>query len=463
MGNAECGFEFRVSDRRSQEPDHSAFRIPHSAFNQMPKPVSAPETVLPVEEKKNALARVFHAFSYRDFRLLWFGAFTSSSGTWLQEAALGWILYSLTHKARYPAFLAFLSAAPIILFTLIGGVIADRIDRRRILLASQWTQLCCALSLATLAFLRAPDMVLVWSALSLSFLTGCAQAFGGPAYQALIPTLVEKKDLQNAISLNSIQFHLARVVGPTIGQIPIWIFHEQIFAAAISFGVNGLSFLAVIVALMSLNLRFIPRGGPAPGMRSEMSEGLSFVWGNEALRSLTFLSFASTFLGMQLTVFFSVIAADVFHTGAVGNATLISVSGAGAVAGALIVASLGNVTRKGRYAMIFQICFGVTIIGFCLNPYAWLAYPIIFVGSIFMMCVFAMIASLVQLIVREEMRGRVMSIYMLAFRGGAPTGALVTGFLAEHIPLTRVLMVEGALLSLIALTFLLSPSKVKEL
>jgi len=429
----------------------------------MTKPVAAPETIVPVEEKQNALARVFHAFTYRDFRLLWFGAFTSSSGTWLQEAALSWILYSLTHKARYPAFLAFLSAAPIILFTLIGGVIADRIDRRRILLASQWTQLCCAMSLATLTFLRAPNMVLVWSALSLSFLTGCAQAFGGPAYQALIPTLVEKKDLQNAISLNSIQFHLARVVGPSIGQIPLWIFQEQILAAAISFGVNGLSFLAVIVALMSLNLRFNPRGGPAPGMRSEMSEGLSFVWGNEALRSLTFLSFASTFLGMQLTVFFSVIAADVFHTGARGNATLISVSGAGAVAGALIVASLGNVKHKGRYAMIFQICFGVTIIGFCLNPYVRLAYPIIFVGSIFMMCVFTMIASQVQLIIREEMRGRVMSIYMLAFRGGAPTGALVTGFLAERIPLTRVLMVEGALLSLIALTFLLSPSKVKEL
>ena len=147
----------------------------------MPKPVSAPETIISVEEKKTTLARVFHAFSYRDFRLLWFGAFTSSSGTWLQEAALGWILYSLTHKARYPAFLAFLSAAPIILFTLIGGVVADRIDRRRILLASQWTQLCCALSLAAIAFLRAPDMVLVWSALSLAFLTGCAQAFGGPA------------------------------------------------------------------------------------------------------------------------------------------------------------------------------------------------------------------------------------------------------------------------------------------
>src|SRR5262245_23773571 len=110
----------------------------------MPKPVSAPDTIVPVEEKKNTLARVFHAFSYRDFRLLWFGAFTPSSATWLQEAALTWILYSLTHRARYPACLAFLSAAPIILFTLIVGVVADRIDRRRILLVSQWTQLFCA-------------------------------------------------------------------------------------------------------------------------------------------------------------------------------------------------------------------------------------------------------------------------------------------------------------------------------
>src|SRR5262249_5736754 len=123
---------------------------------------------------------------------------------------------------------------------------------------------------------------------------------------------------------------------------------------------------------------------------------------------------------------------------------------------------LGNVTHKGRNAMIFQICFGVTIIGFCLNPFVWLAYPIIFMGSVFMMCVFAMIASLVQLTVKEEMRGRVMSIYMLAFRGGAQMRALITGFLADRIPPPRVLMVEGALLSLIALTFFFSPPKEKE-
>ncbi len=445
----------------------SAFRNPQSAIHnpQSMKPATAPE-IIPAdiaaeEPKRSHLARIFHAFTYRDFRLLWFGAFTSSAGTWLQEAALGWILYSLTHKTRYTGFLGFFSTAPVLFFTLIGGVIADRIDRRRILLASQWTQLLCAMALAGLAFFKAPTMTLVWSALALSFLTGCAQAFGGPAYQALIPMLVEKKDLPNAIALNSIQFHLARVVGPTISSIPFAVIGEQLLAAAISFSINSLSFLAVIVALISLNVRYIPSAAVG-NMRSQMAAGLRFVWQKEALRSLTFLSMASTFLGMQVTTFFAVFAADIFKTGATGNAKLISISGAGAVTGALIVAALGNVKNKGRLALIMQIAFGLTIIAFTLSPTVGMAYPIIFIASIFMMFVFSMIASLVQLIVTDEMRGRVMSIYMLSFRGGAPLGALITGFLAERFPLTRILMIEGAMLSIIALAFLLSPSSVKE-
>ncbi|MBS1789064.1 MAG: MFS transporter [Acidobacteria bacterium] len=425
-------------------------------------PTATESAAVEAEPKKSTLGRVFHAFSYRDFKLLWFGAFTSSAGTWLQEAALTWILYYLTHDILYLAILPVFSTGPVILFTLLGGVIADRIDRRRILLASQWTQLTCACVLSVLAFMHAPTMMLVWSALALSFITGCAQAFGGPAYQALIPTLVEKKDLPNAIALNSIQFHLARVVGPTVGNIPFRFINEQLLAAAISFGINGISFLAVIVALLSLNVRYIPTGGSGGGMRSEMTEGLRFVWHQEALRSLTFLSFISTFLGMQVTVFFAYFAGDVFKTGGAGNGTLISISGAGAVTGALIVAALGNVNSKGRLAMIMQIAFGLTIIGFTLSTSVWIAYPIIFVASVFMMFVFSMIASLVQLIVTDEMRGRVMSIYMLSFRGGAPLGAVVTKMLARHYSLTKVLMIEGALLSIIALAFLLSPSKVKD-
>src|SRR5205085_2330855 len=266
----------------------------------MSKPAPAIEATPIVAPPPSGLRKVFAAFTYRDFRLLWFGAFTSSAGTWLQEAALSWLLLTLTNRTRYLGLNGFLSTAPILLFTLIGGVIADRIDRRRILLTSQWVQLTCAFTLAGLAFFKAPVMVMVWSSLSLSFLAGCAQAFGGPAYQSLIPMLVEKRDLPNAISLNSIQFQLARVVGPMVGALPFALIADQLLAGAISFGINGLSFLAVIASLLSLNVAHIPRTNTG-GMRSEMREGLSFVWHQEGLRSLTLLAFSCTFFGMQMT------------------------------------------------------------------------------------------------------------------------------------------------------------------
>ena len=156
----------------------------------------------PSSTNSHSLKRVFRAFSYRDFRRLWFGAFTSSSGTWLQETALNWLLLQLTNDPLYLGLNAFLSTAPILLFTLFGGVLADRVDRRRILLTSQWAQLTFAGSLATLALLKLPISQMVSLVLLISFLTGCVQAFGGPAYQSLIPMLVDKKDLPNAIALN---------------------------------------------------------------------------------------------------------------------------------------------------------------------------------------------------------------------------------------------------------------------
>jgi predicted MFS family arabinose efflux permease len=430
----------------------------------MSKPVAVPEppTEIPViaEEKQNTLVRIFKAFTYRDFRLLWFGAFTSSSGTWLQETALSWLLLNLTNNPFYLGLNGFLSTAPILLFTLVGGVLADRFDRRRILITSQYSQLSFAMALALLAFFDVRSL-LVSSALLLSFFTGCAQAFGGPAYQSLIPNLVKKEDLANAIALNSIQFQLARVVGSTLSSFPFAIFADQIIAASVSFGINSLSFVAVIFALMSLSVRHITPTVKGD-MRSQLREGLSFVWRREGLRSLTFLAFASTFFGMQLTIFLAVFARDIFRTGPGGNARLMACSGAGAVTGALIVAGLGNINHKGRYALLMQICFGLSIIAFSLAPSAWVAYPILYVGSIFMMCVFSLTTSLVQLLVTDEMRGRVMSIFVLAFRGGMPLGSLVTGFLVKSLPLPRVLMVEGLMLILIAGGYMLSRSQVKE-
>jgi MFS family permease len=432
-----------------------------SAIHRMSKPVSAPEIITPVEEKKSALARIFHAFSYRDFRLLWFGAFTSSSGTWLQETALAWITLQLTDDPSYLGYLGFLSTAPILIFTLIGGVLADRIDRRRILITSQWLQLTFALTLASLAFFKIPAMILVWSALALAFMTGCVQAFGGPAYQSLVPMLVDKKDLPNAIALNSIQFQLARVVGASVGSFPFAVFADQMIAAAVSFGLNGLSFIVVIFALMSLSVRHISRP-TVGGMRSQLRAGLNFVWHREALRSLTLLAFASTFLGIQVMTFLPAFADDILRIGAKGYFWLVATSGVGAVTGALITAGLGDVVNRGRKALLMQICFGAAIIAFSLTRSAPIATAIIFLAGVFMMILFAMIMSLVQLIVDDDMRGRVMSIYMVAFRGGMPLGGLITGLLSKWFPLPRIILIEGVLLIIIATGFLFSRSEVKE-
>jgi len=428
------------------------------------EPAVAPETPVVAEPKRSPLGRIFCAFSYRDYRLLWFGAFTSSSGTWLQQTAQSWLLFQLTGQAFFLGLDSFLGTAPILLFSLIGGVIADRVDRRRILLISQFSQLGLAFTLAGLALFGGSNPLLVPGILTISFLTGCAQAFGGPAYQALVPMLVERRDLANAIALNSIQFNLARFIGPAIGSIPFALIPTVMTAAAVSFGLNGLSFVAVIFALTALHIRSIPRpeGKRTTNWRGELRTGLKFVSRYEALRSLTILAFASAFFGTQLTTFLAVFAQQVYHTGASGYTTLLSTSGAGAVAGALVVAGLGDIKHKGYTALVMQIAFGFVITAFAFSPSLWLAYPLVFLAGVAMMMVFLLISSLVQLLVIDEMRGRVMSIYLVAFRGGMPLGALTTGWLSGHFPIERILAVEGALLALLAFAFMLSPSKVKE-
>ncbi len=300
--------------------------------------------------------------------------------------------------------------------------------------------------------------------LSLSFLTGCAQAFGGPAYQALIPSLVDRRDLVNAITLNSIQFNLARVVGPAIGSIPFALISSVMVAGAVSFAINGLSFVAVIIALSLLHLGSMPRTEEQVNhWRTDLRGGLNFVIHDEALRSLTLLSFASAFFGTQFLTFLPVFAETVHHTGPSGYSTLLSTSGAGAVLGALIIAGTGDdIKNKGRAALIMQVVFGLMIIAFASTSLVWLGYLLVFVAGVSMMMFFALIQSLVQMTVADAMRGRVMSIYMVAFRGGMPLGALVTGWLAEHFSIARVIAVEGAMLVAMAIGYLASGSKVKE-
>src|SRR5258705_1032 len=301
------------------------------------------------------------AFTYRDFRVQWFGACSSSIGTWTQLSAQNWMVLALTGSAFYLGLDAFLQQLPIMLFTLIGGVLADRRDRRRTLLASQYVQMATATTLALLVFF---GIVEIWHILLLSFPTGLAQAFGGPAYQALIPSLVDKKDLPNAVALNSIQFNVARVLGP------------------LAFGVTIAAFAR---------------------------------WG---------------------------------FTDAQGMAACCALN----AASCLLVIS----------ALIVQAVYGLLILGFATSHVLWVSEILLFLTGAALMVVFSTVTSLIQLIAPNEMRGRVMSIYMVAFRGGMPLGSLVSGYLATFIAAPMVMGLNGVLPAIVASDFLVLSREVRE-
>lgn len=400
------------------------------------------------------LKRVFKAFEYRDFRLMWLGACTSSIGTWMQKLAQSWLVLQISGSSFLLGLDSFLGEIPILLFSLVGGVVADRRDRRHLLLASQLVQMSCAF---TLALLLAFEQVRVWHILSLSFVTGLAQAFGGPAYQALIPRLVKEQDLPNAIALNSIQFNLARVIGPALGGVAM-----AKLGAAWCFSLNGVSFMAVIASLLMLHERYAP-AETSQSMLESMREGFRFIRTRPAMPPLIVLAFLMTMLGIPLIVFLPVFAKDVFRAGADTYSVLLSVSGAGSVAGALLVAAFGHIKRKGRLTLMMLIAFGALVAGFAFSPWLWLSCVLLFLGGAAMVACFAMITSLVQLITADVMRGRVMSVYNVAFRGGMPIGSLAAGPLVEWWTAPVVIALNGGLLSALGLYFLLVNRRVAEI
>ena len=400
--------------------------------------------------------RVFKAFHYRDFRLLWFGACTSSIGTWMQSVAQNWLVYTISGSAFFLGLDGFLGQIPIVMFSLIGGVIADRIERRRVLLGSQYVQMTSAFVLTALLLLHVLDKR-VWPILLLSFVVGCAQSFGGPAYSALVPSLVEKEDLPNAIALNSIQFNLARVIGPMLGGLAL-----TGLGAAWCFGLNGLSFVAVIISLLMLHVRFMPRN-TGESILMGVKQGIGFIRTQGAMVGLISVAFLMTALAIPMLTFLPVFAKDVFHRGPTAFTILLSCSGAGSVVGALTVAAFGNVNRKGLIALLTLLLLGGGIAAFALSKVLVLSCAILFVSGAAMMGTFSMISSLVQLITPNEMRGRVMSVYNVAFRGGMPLGSIVTGYLVRIYSAPHVLAVNGLLLVAVGVYFLLVQRRVAAL
>ncbi len=385
---------------------------------------------------------------------MWFGACTSSIGTWMQIVAQGWLIYRLSHSAFLLALDQFLGGIPIFLFSLIGGVVADRTERRKILLVSQYVQMASA---GVLTLLVTFGMVRVWHILCLSFVSGLAQAFGGPAYQALIPTLVDREDMPNAIALNSIQFNMAVTIGPALAGQTLAHFGEKW-----CFGLNAISFLAPIISLSMIAARYLP-ATTTESMFSSLKQGIKFVRKQGSMEALTLLAFCMTALSMPMRTYIPVFVKDIFHRGPETYGNLLSLMGVGSICGSLAVAGIGNMRKKGRFALLMLICLGAAISVFSLSKLLPLSYAMLLLVGASMMAVFATVTSLVQLITTNEMRGRVMSVYNCAFRGGMPMGNLISGWLVPMFTAPIVLGANGILLVLVAVYFLVVQRRVAAL
>jgi predicted MFS family arabinose efflux permease len=291
-------------------------------------------------------------------------------------------------------------------------------------------------------------VVKVWHILCLSFVSGIGQSFGGPAYSALLPTLVSQEDYPNAIAWNSIQFNLGRLIGPTLAGLAL-----EKLSATWCFGLNGISFIAVIISLYVINVGFIPAKSTERILTS-MKEGIAFIRTRPGLVSLILLAFSMALFGFQLLPFLPVFAKEVFHGNAPTYARLLVSSAAGSVCGALMVAALGRTKRQGRTALWTLLLLSGLIIGFAASKSIWLSCALLFLGGAALMIVFAMIQSLVQATAADQMMGRVMSVYNVAFRSGMPIGSLIIGKLIPIFTVSKTIEFTGSVLALLALYFL---------
>jgi predicted MFS family arabinose efflux permease len=395
------------------------------------------------------------ALRVREFRLLWSGAFLSSLGTWTQDVALAWLIHTRIGDPFYLGLRSFVADAPLVAFMLVGGAVADRVDRRLILLTSQFLQMAFA---AVLAVLYVAGQLTVAPILLMAFLTGLAQSQSAPTYQAVLTTVVPPAQIPNAVALNSLQFNLSRMVGPVIaglllargGTLSCFVF-------------NVVSFLAVIVALWRIELP--PPAAPAQkeSLADSLRAGFRHVKDSPLLRTFTLLAAAASFFGFPLITYLPVIAGDVLHTGAKGFSYLLSSFGAGAIVGALVIAQRGQAKGRGRLLLLGFAAYGVATIGAVQSRHQWLSMTLLFAAGLCLVTGFSTLNSLVQENAPAALRGRVLSIFGFAFRGGLPIGALVSGLLVRQLGVPLVMSVFAGTLALIALLTLARSASLRSL
>lgn len=383
---------------------------------------------------RSKLGLLLRAFKYRNYRLFFSGQCVSLIGTWMQTVALSWLIYRLTGSPLLLGVAGFAAQAPSLLLAPFTGPAADRFERRRILLVTQALSMLQALALAALVLFGDPQP---WQIIALASLLGVINAFDMPARQSFIVQLVERReDLANAIALNSSMFNSARLIGPSIAGVFIAAFGE-----GVCFLFNGLSYIGVIAALLAIRL---PAGSAAARRsRGGFKEGLGYAFGFPPIRYLILMLAVGSLLGMPYAVLMPAYARDILHGGPRTLGFLMAAAGVGALAGALRLALLRHPAGLERQIPLFTFVFGAGLVAFSFSTEFALSAPLLAVTGFGMVSFFAASNTVIQTLVDDDKRGRVMALHSLAFMGMAPLGSLLAGVAASHIGVARTMTASG--------------------
>ena len=406
--------------------------------------------------QRKSLGFAFRALRHRNYRLFFAGQAVSLIGTWISRVAIGWLVYRLTDSAFMLGLVSFVGLAPTFVLTPLGGVVADRLSRHRVLLFTQVTLMLTAL---TLAYFALRGTITVSHVIALGTLQGLCNAFDIPARQAFVMDMVEEhSDLGSAIAMNSMVFNSARLIGPSIAGVLIALFGE-----GLCFLIDGISFLAVVTALLAMRV-----SAPAPRLERshvlrELHEGLAAAFGFAPIRAILLLMALTSLVGMPYIVLMPVFADRVLHGNAITLGFLMAASGVGALCGALLLAMRDSVLGLGRVIAGGGAVFGVALIAFGLSRSFWVSVPVLMVGGFAMMVQGASSNTVVQTIVDDSKRGRVMGFFAMAFMGTMPFGNLLGGTLARHIGAPATVILGGSMCIVAAALFARMLPRLREL
>lgn len=400
-------------------------------------------------QKTSRLGGMFRALQYRNYRLFFMGQGVSLIGTWMQQIAMSWLVYRLTDSVFFLGMVSFANQIPSFLLAPFAGVISDRFNRHRVLL---FTQFLLLLQAGTLAALVLTHTVTVPYIMALGVFAGVVNAFDMSARQSFVVQLVEKReDLSNAIALNSSMFNMARLVGPSVAGAIIATVGE-----GLCFLLNALSYFAVLASLLLMRLPRQERQKQDTQVLKSLGEGFTYAFGFAPIRDLLLLIATLSLFGMPFTVLMPVFARDVLGGDAGTLGLLMGASGVGALLGALYLASRKSVLGLGRVIVVASVLFGLGLMAFALSQTMVFSLLGIFVAGLGMILRMASTNTLLQTIVDDDKRGRVMSFYSMAFMGMAPIGSLLAGWVAEQVGVTYTLLGCGFICLLSIIPFVLN-------